>query len=101
MKTIRIDCRKIKDEASFHDVFAEACGFPDDYGRNLDAWIDCMGDLDPDSDLVVIQLNHIDRFAERCPWLFQAINNGAAFVNWRQVERGRPALLALSYYKRD
>ena len=43
---VRIDARRITDWDAFHDVFAEAFGFPDFYGRNDNAWIDCMGDLD-------------------------------------------------------
>lgn len=31
---------------SFHDVFSEALGFPEFYGRNMNAWIDCMSDVD-------------------------------------------------------
>lgn len=31
---------------SFHDVFAETLGFPAFYGRNMDAWIDCMTSAD-------------------------------------------------------
>ena len=29
----------------FHDAFADAFGFGDRYGRDLDAWIECMSDL--------------------------------------------------------
>jgi hypothetical protein len=39
---VRIDTRLITDWASFHDVFARSFGFPDYYGRNMDAWNDCM-----------------------------------------------------------
>ena len=35
---VRIDTKRIRDWASFHDVFAEALGFPDFYGRNMVAW---------------------------------------------------------------
>ena len=31
---------------AFHNHFARTFGFPDFYGRNMNAWIDCMGDLD-------------------------------------------------------
>jgi RNAse (barnase) inhibitor barstar len=46
MVIVRIDTTKIRDWASFHEVFSEAFGFPDFYGRNMDAWIDCMTSLD-------------------------------------------------------
>ena len=38
MKRIHIDTARIKDWDSFHNVFAEAFGFPGFYGRNMDAW---------------------------------------------------------------
>lgn len=39
---VSIPADRILDWQSFHDVFAEAMGFPSYYGRNMDAWIDCM-----------------------------------------------------------
>jgi len=33
------------DWETFHDEFQEKMGFFDGYGRNMDAWIDCMGDM--------------------------------------------------------
>ena len=97
MKVIKIDCRKIKDWDSFHDVFAKACGFPKSYGRNLDAWIDCMGDLK--EDMSIIQLNYVESMARRCPEIFQAINDCTAFVNFREIEQGHPVRLAVAYQK--
>lgn len=47
---VRIDARRIVDLDSFHDVFAEAFGFFGGYGRNMDAWIDCMSSLDDPDD---------------------------------------------------
>ncbi len=46
MVIVRIDARWITDWDAYHDVFAEAFGFPNFFGRNGNAWIDCMGDLD-------------------------------------------------------
>ena len=46
MKRIQLDTAEIRDWDSFHQVFQEAMGFPEFYGRNLDAWIDCMSYLD-------------------------------------------------------
>src|SRR5688572_7987636 len=39
---IKIDTQRITDWKSFHNLFAEVFGFPGFYGRNMDAWIDCM-----------------------------------------------------------
>jgi len=41
-KNVQIDGSKIKNWDSFHDLFAEVLGFPGFYGRNMDAWNDCM-----------------------------------------------------------
>src|SRR5262245_17924374 len=67
---VRIDTTKICDWASFHDVFSETFGFPDFYGRNMDAWIDCMTSLDdpgagmskihaPEGSMVTLQLDGV------------------------------------------
>jgi hypothetical protein len=45
MTVVMLDTRRILDWNTFHDVFAEAFGFPDFYGRNMNAWIDCMSSL--------------------------------------------------------
>ena len=110
MPIVRIDARRIVDSDSFHDVFAEAFGFPDFYGRNMDAWIDCLTSLDVPSDgltaihtqpggVVTLQIENMDDFAERCPPLYEDLIDCAAFVNWRRVDRGMEPVLALSFCK--
>ena len=50
MPLVKIDCTQITDWHTFSDVFAAAFGFPGYYGRNMNAWIDCMTYLDdPDA----------------------------------------------------
>ena len=46
---LRIDATEIVDASTFHSVFATAFGFPPYYGRNMDAWIDCLTFLDDPS----------------------------------------------------
>ena len=107
---VRIDTRKITDWPSFHATFAEAMGFPSFYGRNMNAWIDCMTSLDepahgmtsvhaPPGGVLVLQLGHVDEFAMRCPEQYAALLEGTAFVNWRRVEIGQEAVLTLSFCK--
>ncbi|WP_206361205.1 barstar family protein, partial [Pseudomonas viridiflava] len=36
------DANLISDWQTFHNVFAEQFGFPVFYGRNMDAWVDCL-----------------------------------------------------------
>ena len=40
-----IDCDKMTDRASAHAHIAEALGFPEYYGNNLDALFDCLTDM--------------------------------------------------------
>lgn len=105
MPLVRVDAQKITDWDAFHEVFAESFGLPDFYGRNMNAWIDCMTYLDdPDAgmssihgsatDPVVLQLDNVEGLPEE---LLDAIVECAAFVNWRRIETGDAAILALSF----
>src|SRR5258707_101637 len=96
---VRIDANHIADWDTFHTVFAEAFGFPNFYGRNMNAWIDCMTCLDdpsagmtsvhvPPGEIVVLHLEHMDAFAHRCPEQYETLLECAAFVNWRRIETG-------------
>ena len=106
--TVVIDCDRIVDSTSFHDVFAETFGFPWYYGRNMDAWIDCMTSLDDPEDeltaihapaggVVVLELIHRKEFASRCPELYADLVECTAFVNWRRMEIGLGPVLCLSF----
>ncbi len=109
MKRIKIDADAIIDWETFYDVFANIFGFPDFYGRNMDAWNDCMTHLDDPSDRMsavtcakgdyfVLELVHVTSFRKRCPEQYDALVECTAFVNWRRLERGDTPLLMLSYY---
>jgi RNAse (barnase) inhibitor barstar len=101
---------QIVDLPSFHAVFAEVMGFPEFYGRNMNARIDCMTDVD-DRDagmttvtvesgaVLTLHLEAVTEFADRCSDQFAALNDATAFVNWRRIEQGRPAVLALSFHR--
>ena len=45
---IEMPVSRITDWDNFHDVFAATLGFPDFYGRNMDAWLDCLTYRDED-----------------------------------------------------
>ena len=42
MPTARLNGELFTDWESFHTVSAEVFGFPEFYGRNMNAWIDCL-----------------------------------------------------------
>ena len=76
----------------------------------MDAWIDCMTSLDdpaagmskvhaPEVGVITLQLDGVEAFAERCPEQYRAVVDCCAFVNWRRIEVGQPAVVALSYYR--
>ncbi len=105
---VSVDCAKIRDWNSFHDEFAGTFGFPDFYGRNMNAWIDCMTSLDDpkagmtfvhaaEGHVLTLQLENVKPFREQHPDMYSAIVECAAFVNWRRLEVGEPAVLAVSF----
>lgn len=106
----KIQCKNIKDWDSFHDEFKDVFGFPDFYGRNMDAWIDCMSSLsDPDDGMtkihcekgkvLTIELVNVKDFKSRCPEQYDAIIECSSFVNWRLIEIGQPSVLTLSFHE--
>jgi hypothetical protein len=108
-KNVAIDASRISDWDSFHDIFSATFGFPGFYGRNMDAWNDCMTYLDdPDAgmtsvhvvsgEVVVLCISGITDFKKRCPEIYDALIECSSFVNNRRIERDAPAILALSLY---
>jgi len=108
MVRIQIDTLRIQDWDTFHDVFAASFGFPEYYGRNMNAWIDCMSYLDdPDAsmtsincdkgDFFVLEITDAKLFEARCPEQFDAIVKCSAFVNFRNLDAGQNPLLMLSF----
>jgi hypothetical protein len=92
MTEVTIDLSLINDWDSFHAQFAEALGFPDFYGGNMNAWIDCMSDISSDDtvgmtrvkvprgeDLILV-LRGSDDFGHRCPELYAALLDSTAQV---------------------
>lgn len=109
---VRVDAREIRDWDTFHDVFAKTMGFPEFYGRNMNAWIDCMSSLDepedgmttchaPKGGVLTLHIEHATDLADRCPEIFDAIVECSAFVNYRLVEVGQDAVLALSCWRNE
>ena len=105
-KTVNIDADKIQDWETFHDVFAKELGFPDFYGRNMDAWIDCLTYLDEDDgmrnisvspgEMLTLVVCNSMPFKERCPEQYAALVECADFVNYRRIEAGDKAVLKLA-----
>jgi hypothetical protein len=105
---IAIDCSKILDWPSFHSEFATAFGFPEFYGKNMNAWIDCMTSLDAPEDgmsafhclrgsVMTLELQNVERFKEQFPHLYSTVIEYSAFVNYRRLKLGEPAVIVFSF----
>jgi hypothetical protein len=109
MPVIDVPTRRITDWETFHDVFAEILGFPDFYGRNMNAWNDCLMYADEDvgmlnlvvrpGDVLTLAIADAGEFARRCPELYDAILDGAAFVNYARIEAGGRPIVAVSAFR--
>ena len=53
MEKIICDCAGIASADAFHCMLAQALGFPEDYGHNLDALFDCLTEYRKDRELVL------------------------------------------------
>ena len=107
MPLVRIDANQISNWDDFHDTFSHVFDFPNFYGRNMNAWIDCMTYLDESaaemtgihgsaSDMVIL---HIDNIAGLRDEIYEALVECAAIVSWRRIEQGEEAILAFSFHK--
>jgi RNAse (barnase) inhibitor barstar len=97
MKNVTLDVSSISSWDDFHDLFCTSLKFPY-YGRNMDAWIDCMSDPKIVGAGYFIHLEGTDELKARCLEIFETLNECAAFVNYRCHQREEPPLIALSYY---
>ncbi|MGH9942710.1 MAG: barstar family protein [Pyrinomonadaceae bacterium] len=107
MVTARLDTESITDWQSFHKVCQAVFGFPDFYGMNMDAWIDCLSYLDKDAgmthfhlaegEMLHIEISTTNSFHRRLPEIFGALVECSALVNQRYVEDGRAPVLSLVF----
>lgn len=105
MATIQLDGRHMTDWSSFHTESQAKFGFPDFYGRNMDAWVDCLSgvrDGDGMSSIVLetdetldIEILHSDTFRAKSPHILAVVQDCLDAVNERFVEEGQPPALRL------
>jgi RNAse (barnase) inhibitor barstar len=102
---VRIDGSKITDWSSFHEVFARQLGFPNFYGRNMNAWIDCLSyrrdqdgmssvNITPD-EFILFQVEHAEQFRTNHPEGYAALLDCSATVNQSYIEEGQQPALAV------
>jgi RNAse (barnase) inhibitor barstar len=107
MAAVRLNTNLITDWASFHLVCEEAFGFPAFYGRNMNAWIDCMSCLTVDeemtkfllskNEMMHIEITDTENFNSRLPEILNELVECSAFVNNRYLEAGEGPKISLVF----
>jgi hypothetical protein len=107
MAVVRLNTEQITDWASFHLVCKEAFGFPDFYGANMNAWMDCLSYLKEGDGLtkftlaedekLFIEVTNTADFNSRRPEILGALIECSAFLNNRYLEDNETAKLALIF----
>ena len=103
IKKVEIDASLITSWDDFHDIFSKAFGFPKFYGRNINAWIDCMSSIDEkDSgmttfsinkdDTLVIELKNHEIFRKMYSEIYFELLECTAFVNERCISTPGPMI---------
>jgi hypothetical protein len=103
MATVCLNGETITDWASFHTECQQAFGFPDFYGRNMDAWVDCLSYLRDDDamskfrlkpeETLQIEVLRADLLRKNAPEILDEMEFCIAAINERYEDYGEnPAL---------
>jgi RNAse (barnase) inhibitor barstar len=105
MPTVSLDGRELGNWKAFHDECQTAFGFPEFYGRNMDAWIDCLSGLRDDDgmskftlgpdEVLQIEVLHAAALRQQAPEILDALEECMAEVNERCAEFGEKPALSL------
>jgi RNAse (barnase) inhibitor barstar len=98
MQKHRVNGKLLTDWNAFHDFFASTFDFPDYYGRNMDAWNDCMSDYCYSNGLISLHIDNAEEFKKSNSGAFSALVDCSAFINWRATDANDEPLIILSYY---
>jgi RNAse (barnase) inhibitor barstar len=80
------DCAAWKSEDDFHDAVSTSLNFPGWYGRNSDAFNDCLSDIEiPEEGGCVLVFRRYDLFAAREPqfaqWVLEDIQDNSRMLS--------------------
>ncbi|RJG05168.1 barnase inhibitor [Noviherbaspirillum cavernae] len=105
MATVTLDGTAITDWDAFHRQCRTAFGFPDFYGRNMSAWIDCLSGLRDDDgmsgfslaadEVLHIEVLHSLVLRREAPEILGALEECTAEVNERYTDSGEKTALSL------
>ena len=107
MAEVRLNTKQIKDWKSFHLLCKSEFGFPDFYGTNMNAWIDCLTSIDEGDGMTYfhlakgetlnIEVSDTEDFNSRLPEIFDALVECSAFVNRRYIDDRKSPVLSLRF----
>lgn len=103
MATISLNGETITDWSAFHTECQHAFGFPDFYGRTMDAWVDCLSYLRDDDgmtrfrlgpdEVLHIEIRNAEALRRQAPDILEEITFCIAAINDRYADYGeKPAL---------
>lgn len=103
MPAVRLDGAQITDWSSFHAACQIAFGFPDYYGRNMDAFVDCLSYLRDEegmtkfrlkpSEVLQIEVLHAEQMRKQAPDILEEVAFCIEGINERYADYGeKPAL---------
>lgn len=105
MAKVTLQGDTITDWTSFHQASRQAFGFPDFYGNNMDAWIDCLSYLrDEDgmtafrlqpTEILQIEVLHAEQLRKNAPDILAEMTFCVAVVNERYEDYGEAPALEL------
>lgn len=105
MPTLVFPTERVKDWPSFHAENARLFGFPEFYGKNMNAWIDCLSNLGDEDGMCTVKLRpgevltlcvpRFEAFSKAHSEVCAALLACTAFVNRRYVEAGQGLRIVL------
>ncbi|MFF3102451.1 barstar family protein [Viridibacillus arvi] len=81
------DCA-LWNEENFHEELASTLNFPDYYGKNLDAFNDCLSDIVPKRTGIILTFKNYDIFTKRYPDIAYDILDIIQLNAWRNLIEG-------------
>ncbi|MEX3623057.1 barstar family protein [Viridibacillus arvi] len=85
------DCT-LWNEKNFHEEFASTLNFPDYYGKNLNAFNDCLSDILPKKTGFILTFKNYDVFTKRYPDIAYDILDIIQLNAWRNLIEGNVLL---------
>ena len=109
MPCIRLDLASLRTEQALHAALKQALGFPDFYGANFAALVDCLSGLRyPDEGMIAVALGpdevltlHVLNLSAAAKPVIDLLLCAVEDVNTRELQRGRSPSMGLMLARRS